>query len=308
MMSQEILAIIGPTASGKTEMALRLAREQPTEIISVDSRQVYRHLSVGTAKPQGHWTPETKKSPALYLVEDIPYHLVDFWDPLQRFSAAAFVHEATQKISQIRARGKTPLLVGGTGLYYKALTEGLAPLPPADEKVRERLRQQAEKNGRSQLHRELAHRDPKAAAKIPANNIHRVIRALEVYELTGKPISQWHEEQLAPRDKITLRFLGIDWPREELHRRIAERSERMIHQGFIQETQDLLNKGYPENSPALSGLGYPRMIAHLKGELTKEDLLTYLIQDTRQYAKRQMTWFRHQLPVTWQPSLESWKK
>jgi len=220
-MQEEILAIVGPTASGKTELALRLARERKAEIISVDSRQVYRFLSVGTAKPTGKWGPISQSPrqaigrgpsnqttatmgppPATagddgtktYFVEGIPYHLVDFQDPIERFSAADFVTLARSKIAEIRARGKTPMLVGGTGLYFKALTEGLAPLPPADPALRAELRAVADREGRPHLHKELARVDPESAAKIPANNIHRVIRALEVYKLTGKPISAWHKE------------------------------------------------------------------------------------------------------------------
>jgi tRNA dimethylallyltransferase len=293
-MSQEILAIVGPTASGKTDLGLRLAREQNGEIISVDSRQVYRHLSVGTAKPQGRWNGDR------YEVDGIPYP-VDFWDPLNRFSASVFVKEATARLADIRGRGKTPIFVGGTGLYYKALVEGLAPVPPANESVRAELQTIAEKKGRPYLHKELSHVDPESAARIPANNIHRVIRALEVHQLTGKPMSVWHQEHQTALERnghsFPLKYVGIELKREELQKRIEERSRKMIAAGLIAETRDLLNKGYPENCPALTGLGYPRVIAFLKGQLSKEDLLKYLIQDTRQYAKRQMTWFKHQLKV-----------
>ena len=337
-MQKEILAIVGPTASGKTELGLRLAREQNGEIISVDSRQVYRFLSVGTAKPAGTWEP----SPALrapspiapspigrgptaeversigvgllpmgeggrrpdegsYLVQGIPYHLVDSWDPNDRFSAATFVKEATTRLADIRSRGKTPIFVGGTGLYYKALVDGLAPMPPADENLRTELRALAEKRGRPFLHQELFRIDPAAAARIPANNIQRVMRALEVYRLTGKPISQWHAEHPKTNSSSDLRltYIGLNPGKKELHRRIEERSRKMIAEGMIQETRDLLNRGYAENCPALTGLGYRRVIDFLKGSLSKEDLLKFLVLDTRQYAKRQMTWFTHQLEIEW---------
>ncbi len=176
-MSQNLLAIVGPTASGKTALGLRLAKEQNGEIISVDSRQVYRYLSVGTAKP-----PKS----------DIPYHLIDFLEPTEKFSAAEFVTLATEKVTEILARGKTPIFAGGTGLYFKVLTEGLAELPPADLTVRDRLKKEADEKGREALHRRLTEIDPEAAKKIPTNNIQRLIRALEVYEITGKPISHWH--------------------------------------------------------------------------------------------------------------------
>lgn len=205
------------------------------------------------------------------------------------------------------------MLVGGTGLYFKALTEGLAPMPSADPALRAELKAVADKEGRPHLHHELARVDPESAAKIPANNIHRVIRALEVYRLTGKPISRWHQEHReefksiprSPRRQryggrgLPLKFIGLDPGKEELHHRIEERCRRMIAEGMITETRDLLNKGYPESCAALTGLGYPRVMAFLKGQLSKEDLLKYLIQDTRQYAKRQRTWFKHQMEIEW---------
>ncbi len=301
-----ILAIVGPTASGKTDLALKLAVSKNAELISVDSRQIYKHLSVGTAKPEGTWTNGT------YSVQDIPYHLLDIWDPARPFSAADFVRLCTEKISEIQKRGKQAILVGGTGLYFKALSEGLAPLPPADPMIRARLKREAEEKGRAHLHHRLSKIDPEAALKIPANNIQRLIRALEVFELTGKPISEWHKEHSSrlsspAADKPSsptvagggLNFVGIDIPRPELVKRIERRSQAMIRDGMVEETKALLERGYGERSPALTGLGYPRILSYLKGILSKDECLTLLIQDTRQYAKRQMTWFRHQLPVQW---------
>jgi tRNA dimethylallyltransferase len=282
----DLLALVGPTASGKTTLGLRLAREQKGEIISVDSRQVYRYLSVGTTKPDD--------------THGIPYHLVDFLDPNQRFSAADFVKLATEKVHEIRQRGKTPILVGGTGLYFKALTEGLAALPPASPEIRAYLKKEAQEKGRGFLHQKLQKIDPEAAKKIPANNIQRLVRALEVYELTGKPISHWHQSH--KKHGLPLKFVGIDLERKELHRRIEERCRSMMENGIIEETKGLLNQGYSEICPALTGLGYPRVIAYLHGKLSKEGCLQLLIQDTRQYAKRQMTWFHHQLPVQWKKS------
>jgi len=282
-MTQAFLAIVGPTASGKTERGIRLAQEQNAEIISVDSRQVYKYLNVGTAKPQD--------------THGIPYHLIDLLEPDQTFSAADFVRLATEKVREIRSREKTPIFVGGTGLYFKALTEGLSPLPPADPQIRERLQKEAVEKGRPALHARLAAIDPAAAAKIPANNIQRLIRALEVYEVSGKPISRWHAEH--QKTGLSLQFFGMDPGREELERRIESRCRRMLEDGVVEETQALLDRGIPETCPALSGLGYPRVIAYLKGTLSKDECLRLLIQDTRQYAKRQRTWFRHQLEVEW---------
>lgn len=291
MVIKPAIAIVGATAAGKTDYALEIAARENVELISVDSRQVYKHLQIGTAKPAGSWKNDH------YLVQGIPYHLLDILEPNQTFSAADFRARALPLLDAIRGRGKQPILVGGTGLYFKALMEGLAPLPPADEAVRTRLKQEASDQGRGALHARLTQVDPAAAAKIPANNIQRLVRALEVYELTGKPISAFHAEQV--REGPALDFIGIDPGREELVRRIEARCRRMLEDGMIEETQTLLERGVPETAPALTGLGYPRVIRLLKGEITKEDCLALLQQDSRQYAKRQMTWFRHQLPVQW---------
>jgi len=358
--SDSLLAIVGPTASGKTDYALRLAKDRNAELISVDSRQVYKKLSIGTAKPNGTWmadfgwrisdlrnknTGENKttnssyrtsdsssidttnpqseiRNPKLFVVDSVPYHLLDIWDPAEPFTAADFVRLAMQAIHDIQSRGKEPILVGGTGLYLKALQEGLAPLPPADQALRQELKLCAEKEGRESLHRELLKIDSEAAEAIPANNIHRVIRALEVYKLTGKPISQWHREHQKRREEggmerqgekspmspvsrkssqspFEISAVGLDVPVEQLHQRIAARCHWMWDNGLIEETQSLLDQGYSGNCPALSGLGYPRILSYLRKEFSREEAIRLMIQDTRQYAKRQRTWFRHQLEVKW---------
>lgn len=299
-MNSEILTIVGPTASGKTEWGLSRAAELGGEIISADSRQVYRFLSTGTAKPQGLWRASH------YVVQGISYHLVDIWDPAESFSAAHFVQLARLKIEDIRLRGKQPILVGGTGLYLKALEEGLAPLPPRNEELRKQFAHLAATQGRRILHGQLAQVDPEAAHLIPINHLSRVIRALEVHRLTGKPISQWHREHRKKASSssngaggIRLKAIGITMERQRLYKRIAERCEWMLTTGMIQETETLLKKGYPPNAPALTGLGYSRVVAYLRGELTRGDLLDLLIRDTRHYAKRQMTWFRNRMSVEW---------
>ncbi len=292
-----LVAIVGPTASGKTDRGLALAKQQNGEIISVDSRQVYRYLSIGTAKPQGRWNKN------IFEVNGIPYHLVDFIEPSVRFSAADFVRRAHETLTEVQSRGKTPIFVGGTGLYFKVLTEGLAELPPADDRLRSRLKKEAETKGRAHLHARLKAFDPEASLKIPVNNIQRLVRALEIYELTGKPISHWHKNQ--KKQGLAITFKGIDLPREELHRRIEARCRAMMEEGIMEETRAVLNQGYSESCPALTGLGYPRVIAYLKGKLSKAECLRLLTQDTRQYAKRQMTYFRHQLPVQWSAFAEA---
>ncbi len=281
-----MILLVGPTASGKTEAGLALARERNGEIISVDSRQVYRELCVGTAKP---------------VHPCVPYHLIDFLDPKESFSAMDFAKRASALIADISKRGKTPILVGGTGFYFRALLEGLAPLPPADPALRESLRAEAERKGRAALHQRLASVDPVAAKNIPANNIQRLIRALEVYELTGKPITVWHQEH-KKRPSAPLETIGLDPGREELNRRIQKRAEAMLAGGMIEETDALLKRGFPETAPGLTGLGYPRVIDFLKKKMSRGELLQSIVQDTRQYAKRQMTWFRNQMEVSWKKS------
>jgi tRNA dimethylallyltransferase len=300
-LNKSILAVVGPTASGKTDLGLRIAKERNGEIVSVDSRQVYRHLSVGTAKPQGVWSNST------YMVKDIPYHLVDIWEPSEAFTAAHFVRLASEKIADIQQRGKLPLLVGGTGLYFKTLLEGMAELPHADPVLRLKLRAVADEKGRPYLHEQLAKVDPTAAKSIPPNNIQRVMRALEVHTLTGKPISVWHQEHQERLKKhapaYDLQMIGIDLPKEELHLRIEDRCIAMLENGMIEETEALLAKGIAPDCPGLTGLGYPRVVAYLDGSLDGDHLSDAMIGDTRQYAKRQMTWFRNQFDVDW----TSWK-
>jgi tRNA dimethylallyltransferase len=294
----ELLAIVGPTASGKTVLSLRMAREQNGEIISVDSRQIYRHLSVGTAKPAGAWTPEG------YEVEGIRHHLVDICEPTETFSAADFIRRAEPTIAQIQARGHKPILVGGTGLYFKALSQGLAPLPKGDESVRADLRRILHEQGSSGLHDELKRVDPDAAAVMSPAHTTRLMRAIEVFRLTNKPISQWHrehQEERASRGDKNIRFkaIGIAVDKAVLHKRIQERCQRMLEEGMIEETDALLKQGLAADCPAFSGVGYPRVIAYLQGRTKKENILAALIQDTRQYAKRQMTWFRNQMDISW---------
>jgi tRNA dimethylallyltransferase len=251
---------------------------------------------VGTAKPAGGWTK------GVYSVEGIPYHLVDLLELDRTFSAADFAREAGALIHSIQGRGKRPILLGGTGFYFRALIEGLAPLPAADEKVREAIRALALERGRAFLHAELARVDAAAAAKIPANNIARVTRALEVFKLTGKPISVWHAEHQAARKRerrTSWEVIGLDPGMEALDRRIAERCESMLRDGMIGETERALAMGFPAGCPGLTALGYPRVIDYLNDTLSREELLKLLIQDTRQYAKRQRTWFKNQLDVQW---------
>ena len=254
-------------------------------------------ISVGTAKPHGEW------GDTAYKVEGISYHLIDIWDPSKPFTAADFVRLSEPLIERIIGRGKLPILVGGTGLYFKALLEGLAPLPAGNPALRTKLRARADEIGRVALHAELAAFDPEAAMKIPANNIQRVVRALEVFQLTGKPISQFHQEHQANKQvRYQAEMIGVDPGKESLDARLQDRCSDMLENGMIEETEALLKQDFAADCPALTGLGYPRVVKYLKGEFTDDELYMHLLQDTRQYAKRQRTWFRNQMKVTWPTS------
>lgn len=275
-----MILIVGPTASGKTELAFALAREISGEIVSADSRQIYRELSAGTAKP---------------VPQGIPYHLIDCVGISERFDAGRYHTAARAAVRDIERRGKTAIVAGGTGLYVRALTEGLCELPRGCEVLRGRLQEEASKLGRARLHERLARLDPRAAAKIPANNLQRLIRALEVIELTGRPLTTLWEETKTEKLAAASAFV-IDWPCDELCRRIRSRA-RVMWPAMLRETQALLNR-FTGREPGFESLGYPEAIACLRGELSSDEGLERMIQKTNAYAKRQRTWFRHQIQAT----------
>jgi tRNA dimethylallyltransferase len=279
------LLIAGPTASGKTALALALAKKIGGEIISADSRQVYRGLDAGTAKP---------KLDAAGRVSGITYHLIDAADPAESFDAGRFVRLALDARQEILARGSRPIVAGGTGLYINALLNGLSPLPQADPKIRERLLLLAEKHGRAWLKEKLSAVDPEAAKKIPDNNIQRMIRALEVYELTGRPISSfWAERPQKGIGADTISFF-LDWPTEELRARIGQRAQAMWPQ-MLKEVRALVPSRYQGAEPGFQSLGYRDAVQCVRGEIDSDEGLARMIQTTCAYAKRQRTWFRNQL-------------
>ncbi|MFH1619988.1 MAG: tRNA (adenosine(37)-N6)-dimethylallyltransferase MiaA [bacterium] len=284
------VVIMGPTASGKTELAAIIAKECGGEIISADSRQVYKFLSAGTSKPEGKWTMLDNRS--VYLVDTVPRHLSDFLDPRTVYDAGRFATEAGEISAGICCRGKRTVFEGGTGLYIHAYWNGLDPLPRADAALRSRLERFALENGRAALHARLAEADPEAARNIPPNNIQRVTRALEVWELTGTPISRFWTRKFRgtlPTHKAV--FAVLDWNRSLLHDRIRERTNSVFDR-WGEETHALLEKGYPEDCPGLKSLGYPQMIDFLAGRLTRAQAAHRIITLTNAYAKRQTTWFR----------------
>ena len=287
-----VVFLMGPTASGKTDIALRLAETRPMEIVSVDSAVVYRGLDVGTAKPP----PDERAR--------VPHHLVDIVDPEERYSAGRFRDDAVAAIEAIRARGRVPLLVGGTMLYFRALAEGLAPMPPADAEVRAALEREAEESGLAALHAELAGADPEAAARIHPNDPQRIQRALEVYRITGRPITAFQRERSAePLAAELLRIAVAPGDRERLHERIAARFDAMLAAGLVEEVRALRGRpGMHGDLPAMRAVGYRQAWQYLEGELDAAGLRQRGIVATRQLAKRQLTWLRGTPDVEWYDS------
>jgi len=273
---------------GKTALSLRLAKEMCAEIISVDSVQVFRGLDIGTAKL------------GLEEQKQVPHHMIDVADPDEPFDAADFVRKALGIIRSIRAKGKVPLLVGGSGLYLRSLLEGLAPCPGRDPMVREMLNKILANQGKGTLYDLLADADPEAASRLHPNDTFRVIRALEVYHQTGEPISIWQRRHKnTSGQRLLCTKIGLVRPREELYERIDARVGAMLDAGFLEEVNFLLDKGYSPHLKPLQSLGYRHIIRFLKGEMSFDEAVSQLKRDTRRYAKRQLTWFRADPEIRW---------
>ncbi len=282
-----VVVICGPTGVGKTATAIKLAREIKGEIVGADSLQIYRYLDIGTAKP----TPEER---AL-----VPHHLIDILEPHQPFDAAKFVHLADKAISEIVSRDRTPLVVGGTGLYIKALIYGLAPLSGKVGPVRERLKEELREKGREVLYRRLQSIDPQAAARISPGDTVRLLRALEIYELTGEPASRIWERHRFARPRYQALKIGLTLPRPILYARIEERTRQMFAQGLIEEVKGLLSRGFSPDIKPLKAIGYRQVVAYLEGKLTLEEAVAEVVKETKRYAKRQLTWFRADKEIFW---------
>lgn len=282
-MSKQLPIIIsGPTAVGKTAVALRLAKELNYSIISVDSRQIYKGLNVGTAAPLGKW--ENGK----YLVEGVPYYLVDFLPIDKVFDVSRFISMA-REISE--KENNKVIFAGGSGMYLQNYFCGMDNLPKADLVLRARLAREADAYGREHLHKRLQEVDPESAKEIPFQNIHRLIRALEIYELTGKPASALKSGKLKQEiSKDKAHFFYLDMPKEQLCKRIVKRTD-LIFEPMVKEAKTALNSGFKEFSPGLKSLGYPQAISYLKGEISAKQAKEQIVILTRQYAKRQRTWF-----------------
>lgn len=276
------ILLMGPTASGKTALGVALAQALDTEIISVDSALVYRDMNIGTAKP------------TLAERGGVPHHLIDILDPSEAFSTGQFRNRALELMADISARGKLPLLVGGTMLYFSALTQGLAQLPEADPEIRRRLDAELESLGKEVLHARLAQVDPQAAARIHVNDPQRVQRALEVYEISGRPLSSFFDaEQQAEHPYRFIKLIVAPEQRKTLHDKIAERFDSMLQQGFLEEVRALRQRGdLDESMPSIRCVGYRQAWSYLNGEYDLATMRDKAIVATRQLAKRQFTWLR----------------
>lgn len=283
-----VITLMGPTAAGKTALAIELCKHLNTEVISVDSALVYKGMNIGTAKPDEH--------------EQLlaPHHLIDFLDPLESYSVADFRADAISKIDELHAKGKTPILVGGTMMYFKALIEGLSPLPQAQPTIRVELEKEAQVNGWPALHKRLSKVDPIMASKVSENDSQRINRALEVYLISGKPMTELQQVKQARLPYRFHQFAIAPKDRKVLHQRIEKRFKLMLELGFKKEVMTLYNRGdLHTNLPSIRCVGYRQMWEHLSGECDYEEMSFKGIAATRQLAKRQLTWLRNWKEVTW---------
>jgi tRNA dimethylallyltransferase len=275
---------MGPTASGKTEVAISLRKRFPFEIVSVDSALVYRGMDIGTAKPDAE------------TLRRAPHRLIDLRDPEEFYSAGDFVRDARQAINAIIDSGRLPLLVGGTMMYFRALTEGIAELPAASAEIREEIYREAEGVGWPAMHEKLAAVDPSAAARIEPNDRQRIQRALEVYRVSGRPLTDWQEAAARARGEDDLDFIKLALlvePRSLLHERIEKRLDQMLDAGFLDELRTLMRRpGVDRDGPAMRSVGYRQFWAYLAGECSLEEARARALAATRQLAKRQITWLR----------------
>ena len=286
-MTSELLCLLGPTAVGKTKIAIQLAQRLNAEIVSVDSRQVYRQMDIGTAKP----TAEEQRAAR--------HHLIDCVDISEAFSVADYQSLVDVAIADIQNRGKRVLLVGGAGLYFRVIVDGLFEGPGADPSLRKRLETEAAQLGVDALHKQLQTCDPESADRIHPNNLVRVIRALEVYELTGTPMSELQQQWQPEKQRYPFIAFGLTMPRALLYRRIEQRVDVMLANGLIAEVESLLAVGYARDSVALQSFGYRELIAYLDGDCTYLEAISQLKQNTRRFAKRQLTWFRKDTRIEW---------
>ncbi|MTI79487.1 MAG: tRNA (adenosine(37)-N6)-dimethylallyltransferase MiaA [Firmicutes bacterium] len=287
-MKKPILAIVGPTATGKTAVGVQLALHLNGEIVSTDSMLVYKGMDIGTAKP----TTEERQG--------VPHHMIDVVMPNEDYSVAKYQQEAERVVATIHNSGKLPILVGGTGLYLRAVVDKYNfESPMTDENLRHQLQILSQEKGKDWLHHQLAEVDPEAAEKIHQNNVRRVIRALEVYKLTGKRFSSLQKADYQPNIKYNTLIVGLTMPREILYQRIEKRVDKMLEMGLVSEVDKLLQQGVNPTATSMQGLGYKEIAAYLKGELSLDKAVELIKRDTRRFAKRQFTWFKRDPRIHW---------
>lgn len=286
-LEPKLLIILGPTGAGKTQLAIHLARSGGGEIISADSMQVYRYMDIGTAKPD-----QTERA-------GVPHHLIDVADPDETFHASAYIQMAGRILGARENKDKYFLVVGGAGLYIKALLGGLFSGPGADHELRAYYRDQLERFGRAHLYGILKAKDPLAAARIESHDISRIIRALEIWDLSGQSIVRKQGEHHFGLRPYRYLKIGLTMARERLYERIDKRVEEMMARGFVEEVKWLLEQGYHEGLKSMQSLGYRHMVAYVNGRQSLEESVEKMKRDTRQYAKRQATWFRGDREINW---------
>ncbi len=283
----DLIVIFGPTATGKSELAFHLARRIGGRVINADSIQVYRGLDAGSCKP-----PERAR-------REVPHEMIDVADPREPFSAGRFAREATRCIEACSAAGEVPIVAGGTGLYLRALLQGIAPMPPRDEELRKRLYARAGASSPEAMHDELRRLDPETARRLGRRDLHRVVRALEVLGLTGVPMSRHIQENAFRPDALPALKIGLAMERSALYRRVNERVERIFQAGIVEEVRALLAAGVSPGCNAFKALGYREVLGHLRSETDLERAIDLVKRNTRRYARRQITWFRRETGTHW---------
>jgi len=287
MCKPKVIVICGPTASGKTALSIELAKKINGEIISSDSMQIYKNMDIGTAKPSEQ------------EMQGIKHYLLDFVEPNQRYSVAEFKKDAESAIEEILKKGKTPIVVGGTGLYVDSLIYGIEYQDiELDEEYRQELENRVETEGLSKIYEEAQKIDPQAMEKISSNDKKRILRVLEIYKATGKNKTEQEIESRKKGVKYDYKVFAINWERELLYERINKRVDIMIEQGLVQEVQELLKK-YNQFPTAMQGLGYKEVVEYLEGTTTYEEMIEKIKMETRRYAKRQITWFKKNKQTIW---------
>lgn len=287
MQKEKVIVICGPTASGKTDLSIELAKRINGEIVSCDSMQIYKEMDIGTAKP------------TVEEMQGIKHYLLDFIYPNERYSVADYKKDAKKAIRKILAEGKVPIVVGGTGLYVDSLIYEIEyPDIEFDEKYRRFLEEQVEKKGLQYLYEQAIKIDPEATNKISQNDKKRILRILEIYHVTGKNKTEQEKESRKNEPEYDYKVFALNWDRDVLYKRINLRVDKMIKQGLVQEVEKIL-KEYKEFPTAMQGLGYKEVVQYLRGEMSKEEMIEKIKMETRRFAKRQLTWFRKNKQTIW---------